>query len=93
MMHLRYSSNCFHPNLNLFSTADCAFMNFLNFKVDLEYTEVEGCLKPFEIKDWIEYAEETRKLMAKEFRMELYHGNVKEKMEFGKKMSTVEFKF
>jgi hypothetical protein len=91
LFHLNYISNGFHPCLNLIHISDCIFLNFMNVKIDLEYTELEGCFTPKKMKDWQEFAEETRILMSKEFNMELYSGNIKDKIKFNETVSPLKF--
>jgi hypothetical protein len=63
----------------------------MNFKIDLEYTELEGCLIPKKFEDWETYANETRNLMAKEFNMKLFSGNIKDKIKFSNTVSPLKF--
>lgn len=93
LTHLKYASNNFFPCLNFLFISDCIILNFMNLKMSLEYTEIEGCLRPRVVKDWKEYAEETRKLMANQFRMKLYEGNIKDKIQYSKEVSPLNYKF
>lgn len=63
----------------------------MNLNIKLEFTEIEGCLMPKKIKDWQEYAKETRELMAREFRMKLFEGNIKDKIEYSRSISPMHY--
>lgn len=90
---MKYSSGGFHPHLVLMTLLDSILLNLIQFKTSLECVELEGCFSPKEFDAWEQYAQETRKLMSKEFGLELLPGNFKDKLQMEKEVSPLNFQY
>lgn len=92
-VYLKYSSSNYNPNMVLISLMDSILMNCLQFKIRLEYYELEGCFYPKEFTNWEDFASNVRNLMADEFNLKVHHGTFRDKLAMENEVSPLRFEY
>ena len=63
---------------------DSVILAFCQYRNRMEYTELEGCYYPQNFTTWEEYAKETKLLMCREFYLDDYPGDYKQRVQYEK---------
>ena len=77
----------------LISLMDSILINFMQFKMSLDYYELEGCFYPKKFTTWEEFAKETRLMMAREFDLKILPGSFKDKIQMEKEVTPLKFEY
>lgn len=83
----------FAPYLNMISVVDSMYLSFCQPIAWVRLEEIKGNYYPKNFEGWLQFSENAKEFMCKEFKMKNFNASMKTKMEFDRVSCPIDFKY